>query len=473
MRLGLGLGLARGQGRASNITPTETEWYQSTTTQLEYRPIGESGWVAATGVARNLVWSNRAVHAVEITGLSPNTDYEIRLAGSPVVVYLRWIRDPTTTMVVHWHTEGPLPAGGYGSPSSGTPIYRFRTMPVTLPPGGVKIAHLTDTHSGREQVRHLVAQAAARDPHFMFHTGDFANADRADNIPTWLEWWDTYFEEAVDSEGRLIPLIPNTGNHDTYTGGVGKMLLDVQGVRPDFHGNTPPRDAENVPGNPDTVIYSIMFHNPNYDTEGHDKSIVLDFGDWLSLWQLDMTTETKEANSRFLDDTFPPRAGVPHKILGGHYSPYPAGRRYDYYHEYVRDTWVPKLEQYGVDTFTGHEHVWAVSPPIKGGQPDPDGIYHLGQGTSGAQEREGQNPNADGKWWIEGVRAIRYEYYPWEQDPESPYYRPPHPDDNNTFPEGNVWHTWEIEIVSMTERRYRTLWYDGTVGDDIVRLVAQ
>lgn len=469
----LGLGLSRYSGVALDIEPPETDWYQSTPTQLEYRESGASEWKSAVGVARNLVWSTRAVHAVEITGLEPDTDYEVRLAGDAIVVYLRWIHDPTTTMVVHWHTDGPLPDGGYGSPSSEADVYKFRTMPATLPESGVRIIHLTDTHSGREQVRRLIAQAAARDPRFMFHTGDWVNSDRPEDVALWFEWWDTYFEEARDSEGRLIPIIPNTGNHEQYNQNVGKLASSDLGVRPDFDANIPPRGQQNVPGYPDIVLYSIMFHNPNYDVDGHDRSIVLDFGNWLSLWQLDANTETKDGNSQFLDETLPGRASVPHKILGLHYSPYPAGRRYEAYHEYVRDTWVPKLEQYGVDTFSGHEHVWAVSPRIKGGQPDPDGIYHLGQGTSGATEREGQNKNADNKWWIADNRVIEIGYFDWEKDPESPYYRPPHPDDNDTFPEGNVWHTWEIEIVSMTERRYRTLWYDGTVGDDIVRLVAQ
>lgn len=451
--MGLGLGLARrhrSPGAGYDPVP-DPDAFETRPTYLEYREAGSATWLVETGTARRVPDTDRVVHHVKLSGLSPDTTILFRLPDYETLAwYVTYEDDPTTTLTVHWHTTQPMPDGGYTEPVSASLEFASYTMPATLPVDGLRIAQISDTH-GRDANHDHLSRLAERGARLIVHSGDMATGNGGEAGPgTWYIWFEA-MKAAMDSQDRLIPLIAAIGNHEAWAGGSG-----IQWTEGGHVGNKPDFDLH-VRG--DTEWYYCFY--PSYP--GLTGYGVLDFGDYLSLWTLDpgISTRWDEGQSDWLAATLAARSTVPHRLVSMHYSPWPTGRRMMV--PYVRTTRSligPILQAGGVRlVLVGHEHVLSKTVAVNDwGEldhqttkfADPDGVVFVGSGPGGGGARSGRNPAT--KWWIDDSRPSEIEYYEFEQDSfpsSSPGYEPrePHPDDGTTYTEDEVSHFWEIDLT--------------------------
>lgn len=114
------------------------------------------------------------LHRCELTGLKPDTEYQLRVSGTDT-------------------------------------ICRFRTMPAKMT-DTVQFVSGGDSgiYRGAMQTNKI---AAAQDPRFAFLGGDLAydNGTKPETFTTFLRNWHS---QMVDSEGRLIPILSCIGNHE-------------------------------------------------------------------------------------------------------------------------------------------------------------------------------------------------------------------------------------------------------------------
>ena len=460
MRLGLGL---RAGGRIGGATPRDPEpAFSSRVTQLRYRPTSGGSWTVVPGVARLVPDTDRVVHTVSLTGLTPDTAYEFEVPEYVTsAAYLTLQGDPTTTMTVHWHTYQPHPLGDY-APAFSSLKRKFRTFPATLPAEGIRLAQITDTHGRAGNVDTFQALANQQVQAFI-HTGDVATGNGgADGPGTWYIYFDA-LNHAVDADGFMIPGAYTLGNHDILNGAGGTQWTGPgYGVKPDFDTHTR-GDAE--------WYYSFFPQFPGLVGYG-----LFEFGDYAALWLIDpgISTTLEGAQTDWLANTLAAHAAVPHRLVGLHYPPWPAGRRSGgvNYTAYLRETMCPVWEPYQPLVMAGHDHVWAKTVRIKGGTleagaDDPDGTVYLMSGSSGSSAQPGRNPRT--KWWIDGdSRATSWAQLPFEELESNPEYREPHPDDDTTFPQEEV-QNWALIELQSGERTVTS--YDFTGG--VIRSFSQ
>ncbi len=152
---------------------------------VEYRLMGSEEWILAHGHSLPMPYTDRLVHTVELSRLTPGSEYEFRI------------------------------------PSYGT-IERFRTLPrsdaepIRIIVGGD--CSVSPTYAK------LCTLAAERDPHLVVLGGDIAyengSPKAANLVEQWLKIWT---ERMITSTGRRIPLVAAIGNHEVQ-GGYGQTM---------------------------------------------------------------------------------------------------------------------------------------------------------------------------------------------------------------------------------------------------------
>ena len=148
-------------------------------TELYFRKSGETEWRSASGSARPLVGSDRMVHAVEIVGLSPTTEYEFCFKPRERV-------------------------------------FKFRTTPRDLNQP-VRFVTGGDVFHDRKWMDAMNSLAAKLDPAFVVFGGDLAYAHGGTNeekITRWFDYFASWKTNAVAPDGRLIPMLVTIGNHE-------------------------------------------------------------------------------------------------------------------------------------------------------------------------------------------------------------------------------------------------------------------
>lgn len=349
----------------------------------------------------------------------------------PVAIYLTWQRSPESTMTVSWitspdrkddviefHAEGevewkrksgahiPMPADAshlihtveltnlqpeknyfFRTGNDGV-VYKFQTMPAILK-GSVNFVVGGDMyHDNIELLRETNLAAAKTSPMFALVGGDIAYAaDKKFSIlprwthawidvivgqkaDRWLEWLIAWKKDMVTPDGRLIPMLPVIGNHDTS----GRF--------------------DQTPKN--SPFFYALFAMP-----GQQGYNVLDFGNYMSIVLLDSghTHPIGGKQTKWLSSTLAERRNVPHKFAIYHVPAYPSVRKIsDDYCSEVRKNWVPIFEENGLTAaFEHHDHAYKRTYPIKGNQVNRDGVIYLG----------------DGAWGIENPRRARHVAQKW------------------------------------------------------------
>lgn len=258
--------------------------------------------------------------------------------------------------------------------------YTFRTLPETNE-RDIRVAFTSDvTHDGNTMDRNLAKGALADyNPDLICLVGDIAHADGV-KVSRWNTFWGAWFNHAYTKDGHMIPILSTLGNHDGFTDRGQLWYFDNVNI--------------NIP-----YFYNFF---PRYE---NDKSYgVIDVGDYLSIIMLDGGHSVPVAGEQttWLENVLQQRMDRI-VIPAMHYSPYPAVYGYDdgeWVAPYMRQLWTPLFKQHDIKVaYTGHNHVFSVTPFVSGDSLDEDGTIYIGQGASfGTDLRVVTN---SGEWWVE------------------------------------------------------------------------
>ncbi len=326
--------------------PTTTmtvQWISDSETQkdqIEYQKDGTSEWKSIEGGQLKLSeGSPYVVHRVEMTGLTPNTEYRFRINKEEQTYKFLTLQEDLKTPI-------RFVVGG--------DIYQD------------SIESVTETN----------IQAAKSNPHFALLGGDIAYAAFKDpllpeDINRWLIWLKTWQQTMVTPDGRMIPMVTAIGNHDTR-GRYGQ----------------PPEQA--------TCYYNL------FSTPGNLSYRIIDFGNYLSIVILDSghTQSISGEQAQWLDATLKDRKDKLHKFALYHVGAYPSVRQMDNkIAPLIREHWVPIFEKYSLHAgFEHHDHAYKRTQRIKNNKVDPKGVLYLGDGAWGVADP--RLPRVEGELWF-------------------------------------------------------------------------
>ena len=332
---------------------------------LQYQEKSSSDWKLAVGSWHPMPFTNRMVHTVELTGLKPSTEYRFRLGKL-------------------------LARGAVGlgfEPDS--PTNKFRTMPAT---GDQRIRFAVggDVYGDRERYEVMCRHVAEMDPDFAIVGGDIAyeNGNPA-NAGRWFVFLDVWKTEMVAPDGRLIPILPAIGNHETHGNAYGK---GGGGVGSGLSPNRSP-------------YYFSLFSMP-----GPPGYNVLDFGNYLSVFLMDSFHANRVAGpqTEWLKQALARRRNVQHIVAAYHVPAYPSYRSYNgQVSKMIRESWVPLFEKGGMRlVFEHHDHAFKRTHPLRAGKVDPKGIVYVGDGCWGVVPRK-PHPVAD-TWYLARAESVNH-----------------------------------------------------------------
>jgi acid phosphatase type 7 len=340
---------------------------------LLYRELGaeDEAWKEAPGTMHPFPFTDRTISRVELTGLTPDTEYEFRF--------------------------GP-PPGRYAFPESR--VYRFRTMPEQLE-REVRIGVGGDNGSGAG-FRRVNAQAMAHEVDFIVIGGDLAYADGGARdwmndsdgmaMRRWVGWFEVVKETLITEEGRVVPILAGIGNHEVWLGEVSSY--------PDYEQTDVWRERL-------APIYYNIFAFPGQPGYG-----VLDFGDYLSFILLDSnhTNPVAGEQTEWLGRVLAERSEVPHVFPIYHVPAYPSIRAFDASPQRdIREHWAPLFEKHGVEiAFENHDHVYKRTHPIRAGQVDPEGVVYIGDGAWGMIGSAERMYDVETTWYLKKAAAERH-----------------------------------------------------------------
>ncbi len=344
-------------------TTMTLDWHPSPGTQswLEYRKLGEEGWMLAEGDRISVPGTNRSFRRAELTELQPDQRYEFRFNSEP-------------------------------------PVYQFRTMPslLTRPVrfvAGGDMLHRADWM--RNTAASVMRTDGADELDFAVIGGDLAYADgEARKVGRWYDYFKVWTEEMITSDNRVIPHVAAIGNHELFKGYI-HNYSPAEYNDPDF----------------------VRRHAPYFSTfiafPGPDAYGVLDFGDYLSLFLLDTghASFIGGVQTDWLRRELHQRGHMRHIIPVYHVPAWPSVRDFNNsLVSQVREYWVPIFEEHEVRlAFENHDHAYKRTHPIRNGQVDPSGIHYIGDGAWGVRTRE---PRRDDHgrlpWYIAEADSLRH-----------------------------------------------------------------
>lgn len=327
------------------------------------------------------------------------------------VLYLSWQHDPTSTMMIHWHTadqrEACVQYRRSGDlvwnmqegicvklPETHVRVntvelydlhadteyefcvlgfkedtFRFRTLPASLS-RPVRFVIGGDAYLYRGIFRKMNQQIATQNPDFVVIGGDIAYtcgvSKWMSRKPSAMKRWHIFLKEWKDTmviDGqRLIPILPVLGNHDVRS-------ISLQRFAPE-------------------VLFYELFCFPIHGIAFR----VLDMGDYMSLFLLDSGHSCHIAGmqTQWLKKRLAERENKPYKIAAYHVAGYPSVYSYNKGIPVdIRTFWSILFERYHLHTaFEHHNHAYKRTFPMKGGKIDPEGIVYVGDGSWGIHARE-------------------------------------------------------------------------------------
>lgn len=316
---------------------------------IEYRKVGSETWLEGVGTAEDWPYlaGTREVHRVKLSGLDADSDYEWRWLSIGLVRYFK-----------------TLPASLSGGKSVRAvvagDIYQSPTSTPSLPRAIL-----------------LAEDMRERDPDFVVVNGDWAYADGLEiYLGKWDQLLDFFTTQMTHSDGRVLPLLPVIGNHESTPGD------DTPASAPYFYG---------------------FFDLPN---NGAFHEVYA--GDWLSFLALDSGHTVPDytvdgEQTLWVAGRLAARSSTTHKIPAWHLPYYPANRPITNNLLSARNFLAPVLESGGVRTaFTAHTHLYHVTPRIASGAVVSDdaetGVKYFGEGCWGAGiATDLENSEA---WWF-------------------------------------------------------------------------
>jgi acid phosphatase type 7 len=284
--------------------------------------LGSQTWKVQPTVAKPYPTTDFKVFRAELTGLTPNTDYEFRI--------------------------------GKQSPS-----YRFRTMPAKAT-DALQFVSGGDCGVNPHAVANNI-QAARQDPMFAIVGGDLGY-DNGRSVEISLAFLRNYSKHMVGRGGRLIPLVACIGNHEV-DGGYGKKREKAPFFYSLFDGLYPDTGYATL----DLGEYlSLVLLDTN-----HTSPIGGDQADWL-----EKTLKARKDHPNVMVVNHVP-AYPSFRNPEGTATKEGTG-------EGNRKHWVPLFEKYRVPiVLEHHDHTFKRTKPLIGGMADDDGVLYLGDGSWG------------------------------------------------------------------------------------------
>ncbi len=339
----VGLYLTWQRDPARTMTINWVNLYERTTVKVYFRVAGETNWLSARGKRHVVKPSVYQVRRVELTELSPATEYEFIVADK--------------------------------APIDDKNLQRFRTMPAELT-RPLRFVTGGDMMHSREMVDAMNRRAGQLDPDFALLGGDLAYADGIHGN-RWFDWMQSWTQLARGKNGRLIPMVVAIGNHEVRGGYAGKIPADA----PYFYG------------------FFALPGNRSYYT--------LDFGKYLSLVVLDSghTRPIAGAQAEWLEQALKARTQQQFVFPCYHWPVYgttkePKGLLPSEHPRSIeiRQQWTPHFERYGVSAiFENDHHNYKRTHRIRNHQRDDEnGLLYLGDGAWGVGTRTVPEP---GKAW--------------------------------------------------------------------------
>lgn len=353
--LGATSGLLAGRGLAADAAPDSKEeknaarkrppapdtllltWQHDPTTTITFQWLdwntpakgavhlaewGQSDWKQYHTELRPYQKTDLQLHRCEITGLTPDTEYQFRVSGTGA-------------------------------------IHRFRTMPAKAT-DTIQFVSGGDSGVGSAALQ-INGIAAQQEPRFALLGGDLAydNGRKAETFTQFLQNWHS---QMVDSQGRLIPLLSCLGNHEVDGG----YTTDRTKA---------PQYLSFFDGFYDETTYGVL------DIGDYLSLVLLDSGhlspiegeqtDWL-----EKTLAAREDRQHVIVayhipayPSYRPITGKDGKPATGHQQ---------------REQWCPLFERYKVDlVLEHHDHTFKRSHPLTNGLYDKQGVLYLGDGSWG------------------------------------------------------------------------------------------
>ncbi|HWR55464.1 MAG TPA: metallophosphoesterase family protein [Negativicutes bacterium] len=349
------------------------------------------------------LWSPGAVFSGEISGATAVPDH----------VTLTWASDPSTTQSIAWRTDSKITggqvqyveAGETGNWPQGTEIHTAGGAGMVTPLGDMNIhaVMLTGLKPGTrylyrvggeegwsavhtfttaprniERFKFLVfgdsqstsyalwratlhgAYGANANAAFFTNVGDLV--DQGQDYNQWNGWFNAA-EGVIDN----IPAMPITGNHEYYTAERGRTAWPV------FF-TTQFKLPQNGPAELKGQVYSFDYGNVHFvmlDSQAGEGAVFV--------------PEMLEKQKAWLEDDLQ-NTRQPWKIVFMHRSPY--NNRLNRDNGHIRAAFVPIFERHNVQlVFTGHDHVYARTYPLRGDAPvvkGPGTVYVI-SGRSGTK----------------------------------------------------------------------------------------
>ncbi|TVR53920.1 MAG: metallophosphoesterase family protein [Puniceicoccaceae bacterium] len=324
---------------------------------LRYRQRGLDDWTEVRAETSEFPFSDREIHRVELTGLSPDTAYDFRV-----------FEDGRT--------------------------YYFRTLPGTAQEP-VRFITGGDTLHRREWMEATNRAAMQYDPDFIVWGGDLAYADGLeDRVERWYTWFEVNLQTLIADDGRVVPIVVAIGNHEVRGG----FFMGGDRGREAYEDTLEYRRAM-------APYFFSLFAFPHPQAYG-----VLDVGDYLSLIILDThhATPVEGTQTEWLETTLREREGRPHLIPVYHVPAFPSHRDYNhYFSSSIREHWLPLFERYGVElAFENHDHTYKRTAPIRGGEIRSDGILYVGDGAWGVGTRPVHD--VEQTWYLDRAKPIHH-----------------------------------------------------------------
>ena len=316
--------------------------------ELSFRGAREMKWISASGSHVPLPGTDRFVHTVELTGLSPRKDYEFQFA-------------PGNT-------------------------FRFRTMPKDLNEHPVRFIAGGDVYHERKWMDAMNALAGKQDPSFVMLGGDLAyscNKTGPEKIERWFAYFESWKQNARTPDGRLVPMLAAIGNHECI-GSWGQTPKNAVGYYTQL----------SMPG---PQGYNAL------EVGNYLSVYLLDSG---------ITHPVEGAQTEWLKKSLSKRRDVPHKFPIYHIPAYPSFRDDEEggsgeITQKIRANWCPLFEKYGVKiSFENHDHAFKRTQPILEGKVNPKGITYLGDGAWGVNLRTPDPSKL--RWYVAKTGSIRH-----------------------------------------------------------------
>lgn len=356
---------------------------------------------------------------------------EAKSQKDPLAILLTWTEDPTTTMVVDWHSmQKNTPSLYFREKGSGewkglesvnrpfvhsdrtihrvflkglkpgtsyelkfgedNTVYFFNTMPADIREEPIRIAIGGDTMHEKAMLEKTNSQVLRFEPHFVVMGGDMAYENGApDAVGKVYDWLDGVKKTLITPDRRIIPVVVGLGNHEVAGGYYNPEK---------FSGSDKDRET-----------YAPYFYNL-YAFPGQPGYGVLDFGKYLSLFILD----TDHANpilgkqTEWLESELQKKHDFLHIIPVYHIPAYPSVRDFNGERSAkVRENWLPLFERSHVKlAFENHDHAYKRTYPIRNGVVDERGIVFMGDGAWGVRVRDVHK--VDETWYLKKAASQRH-----------------------------------------------------------------